>query len=343
MLPLPGPPAEVWDRLAARSGNVFATRAWAECWWQAYGAPGQALVLTDGADPTVVVPLHVTGRPVRQVRLLGAGPADQLGPACAPQDLGTAAELLREALGLGRPAPPHGPGWDVLLLHDVAAASGWQRRIGGSELRRVPSPVVLLGAAGWDGFLATRSKNFREQTRRRERKLRSAYEVVVRETAADTLQADVDGLFRLHRLRWGADAPFATGVQARFHRLFASAALAAGWLRLWTVELDGAPAAALLGYRFGGVECFYQSGRDPAYEESSVGSVLLTLALRAAVEDGAAEYRLLRGGEAYKARWADEDRPVHTVAVTRGPVGGVAVRLARARLNRAQREASSSS
>ena len=341
MLPLPGPPAAVWDRLAARSGNVFSTRAWAECWWQAYGAPGRPLVLTDGDDPSVVVPLHVTGRPVRQVRLMGAGPADQLGPACAPEDLGRAAELLRDALGLGGGAS--GPGWDVLLLQDVAVSTGWQDRVGGTELRRVSSPVVLLGADGWDGFLATRSKNFREQTRRKERKLRGAYEVVAREATAETLQADLDELFRLHRLRWGVDAPFATGVQAQFHRLFAAAALAAGWLRLWTVELDGTPAAALLGYRFGGVECFYQSGRDPAFEESSVGSVLLTIALRAAVEGGATEYRLLRGDEAYKARWADEDRPVHTVAVPRGAVGGVAVRVARARLNRAQPEASSPS
>jgi CelD/BcsL family acetyltransferase involved in cellulose biosynthesis len=319
----------VWDRLAARSGNIFSTRAWAECWWQAYGAPGRPLVLTDGPDPSVVVPLHVTGRPVRQLRLLGAGPADQLGPACAPEDLGTALELVRRHTGLDGGKPD--VGWDVLLLQDVAVGAGWQDGVGGTELRRVSSPVVLLGADDWDGFLATRSKNFREQTRRRERKLRAAYDVTVREATAETLAHDLDELFRLHRLRWGDDAPFATGMQARFTRLFAAAALSAGWLRLWVVELDGRPAAALLGYRFGEVECFYQSGRDPAFEDSSVGTVLLGHAIRAAVESGASEYRLLRGDEGYKSRWADEDRPVHTVGVAHGPLGRLAVRAALAR------------
>lgn len=339
MLPLPGPNAEVWDRLAARSRNVFATRAWAECWWEANGAPGRPLVLTDGPRPSVVVPLHVTGRPLRQVRLIGAGPADHLGPACAPADLGTAAELLRSELclgdgsvdGSGRARTAGGTGWDVLLLQDVAAADGWHDRVGGIELRRVASPVVRLGAADWEAFLASRSKNFREQTRRKERRLRAAFDVVVREADAATLARDLDLLFALHRLRWGAGAPFAAAASTRFHRLFAAAALRAGWLRLSVLELDGRPAAALLGYRFGGVECFYQSGRDPAFEEHSVGSVLLTCAVRGAIEAGAEEYRLLRGDEAYKSHWADEDRPVHTVAVARGTVGRAGLRLAAAR------------
>lgn len=323
MTPLPGPVAPHWDRLAERSRNVFLTRDFAECWWEVYGAPGRLLVLCDAEhEPDVVLPLYVSRGPLRQVRQIGTGPADELGPVCAPEHAPVAAQLLRDALG--RP----GAGWDVLLLQDVPVEQGWPDRTGGRVVRAVPSPLVQLAAPDWDTFLRRRSKNFREQARRRERKLRGAFDVAVRVSTGATLEADLDLLFRLHVLRWGSDAPFARHPQSELVRCFARRAQAAGRLRLAVLELDGVPAAAQLGLRFAGVHSLWQGGRDPAYDDFSAGGVLLFDGLRAAVEDGASEYRLLRGDEAYKARFADGDRPVHTVALGRGLRGRAAVGVA---------------
>lgn len=325
MMPLPGPATTQWDRLAERAGNVFLTRDFAECWWQAYGAPGTPLVLTDSEQaPAVVVPMYVTGRPLRQVRQIGNGPADELGPVCGPEHTATAARLVQEALA-------GDVGWDVLLVQDAPVEQHWPALVPGRVVREVSCPTIRLGDGDWTSFLARRSKNFREQVRRRERKLRATFEVVVRVSTSDTLEADLDSLFRLHRLRWGQDAAFATAPQAELVRCFARRALPAGRLRLSLLEMDGVRVAAVLGLRFGGVHSFWQSGRDPAFEEHSVGAVLLMDAVRAAVEDGAREYRLLRGDEAYKKRLADGDRPVQTVAVGRGLLGAAALRLAAAR------------
>ncbi len=70
------------------------------------------------------------------------------------------------------------------------------------------------------------------------------------------------------------------------------AGFASGWPR-WTTRL----VAALYGFRFAGSELYYQSGRDPAWDRYAVGFVLLTHAVRAALEEGVSEYRFLRGGE----------------------------------------------
>lgn len=324
MVPLPGPPARVWDGLAEAAGNIFATRGWLEAWWEAHGGPGEPWVLTDGPDPRVVVPLHVSRRPLRQVRLLGAGLSDELGPACAPADLPLAAAVLRDALRTRR--------WDVLLLQDVVQ-EGWGRAAGGRVLRRVPGPVVRLGVPDWEEFLRGRSRNFREQLRRRERRLLlAAPDAVVRTADVGSLEADLETLFALHRARWGPAAPFSTGAAAETVRRHARTALAAGRLRLRVLDVRGRPAAALLGYRLGDVEVFHQSGRDPALDELSVGAVLLARAVRDAAETGAREYRLLRGAEAYKSRWADADRPVETVAAPRTPLGRLAVTVAARRL-----------
>jgi Acetyltransferase (GNAT) domain len=56
-----------------------------------------------------------------------------------------------------------------------------------------------------------------------------------------------------------------------------------------------------------------------------VGFVLLAHAVRQAAEDGMCEYRLLRGGEEYKYRFATADPGLETVGLARGPLAGAAL------------------
>src|SRR3954462_2958145 len=91
-----------WSALAERSRNVFLTPEWADVWREHY-APGAALRLLacrDGEGALRAVgPLYVASRgPLRGARLAGHGPADELGPACSPEDRALAATPLREAL-----------------------------------------------------------------------------------------------------------------------------------------------------------------------------------------------------------------------------------------------------
>ncbi len=329
---LPGPPSEVWNRLALAANNLFATRDWAETCWEHFGE-GEPLVLTDDdADPSIVMALHRSGRLVRQWRMIGSGPADQLGPACAPEHRDKARELLRTFLDRDH-------GWDVTVLHDVATDEGWDLLPGASEVRRVPSPVLSLPSDDWETFLLGRSKSFREQLRRKRKKLEREAHPTLRLATPQTLAADLETFFSLHQLRWGDDAPLAHGAQREFQVAFARRAADHGWLRLWFLEVDGRAVATSLGYRFGDAEYFYQSGRDPAFEHLSVGAVMMGHAIQGAVESGAVEYRLLRGDEGYKARWADHDRAVQTVAVARSLRGRAAVQLAARRAAERARDA----
>jgi CelD/BcsL family acetyltransferase involved in cellulose biosynthesis len=219
---------------------------------------------------------------------------------------------LRRALDRG--------GFDLFLGETVPEP--WQPLLNLRASERTSSPVAIFGA-GWDRFLGSRSSNLRAQVRARERRLRAAHDVEFRLVSdAATLAADLATLFRLHRLRWPA-SPFFADLEA-FHREFAAVALERGWLRLWLLELDGRPAAAWLGYRFAGVESYYQAGRDPAFERESVGFVLLAQTLRAAAEDGVDEYRFLRGAEPFKFRFSTGDVPVQTLVQARGIRGWTA-------------------
>lgn len=299
---------EEWAALAERGDSVFRTWEWASTWYRHLGEGRRLLVDTvRGVDgrARAVLPLYVwRERPLRVVRFLGHDQGDELGPVHAPGDDAFAAESLRAALGRLR--------YDLFLGEQLPGEAEWAGRLGGRRWRLESAPV-LRGHEGWDAFLRSRSANFREQVRRRERRLRGRYAVELRlADDGDRLERDLDVLFELHRRRWGPGSAFAPEP---FHREFARLALDRGWLRLWLLELDGAPAAAWYGFRLGGVESYYQAGRDPRLDGDAVGFVLLSHTIRAALDDGVGEYRFLRGGERYKSRFANADPGLETVGV----------------------------
>jgi CelD/BcsL family acetyltransferase involved in cellulose biosynthesis len=273
------------------------------------------VVREDDGAPRALLPLCVRGpRPLRVARLIGYGPADQLGPVGAPADAAAALDGLERE------------GWDVLLAEHLPPGHGLR----GRSLRRESSPVIAVPEGGWEEYLGGRSRNLRSQLGRKERALERDHGLAFRLCDDRArLGDDMTTLFRLHRARWGKRGSGALAERrAAFHRDFAPVALERGWLRLWLAEAGGEPVAAWYGFRFGGVESYYQSGRDPAWDRWSVGLVLLAHTIREAMADGLREYRLLRGGENYKVRVATDDPGVETVAVGRGAaLGALAARL----------------
>jgi CelD/BcsL family acetyltransferase involved in cellulose biosynthesis len=296
-----------WTALAARSDNIFCTWEWADCWWRHFGDGRELQLLAiegPGGRPAALLPLHrERRRGVTFTRFIGHGVADQLGAVCAPSHLGIAQEELRRA------------GGDLLLAERLGSEHDWGG-LKGHVLRSEASPVIAIGPGEtWDDYLGERSANFRQQVRRRARRLatlgirfRLAHE-------PGRLTADIDALIDLHAARWGAQSRAFGEPRASFHREFAAIALQRGWLRLWLAEAEGSPVAAWYGLRYEGVEYFYQSGRDPAWDSAGLGAGLLEHSIREAFVDGMREYRLLRGDERYKLRYATEARHVITIAV----------------------------
>lgn len=318
----------LWTALAEASGNLFSTWEWADCWLRHYGGGSEPLLLAcrDGEGrEAALLPLCVDRRgPLRVARFVGHGPADELGPVCAPADRVAALDVLsRSATGAREP-------WSLLLAERLVADHGWTPPAGSRLLRHEASPVVAIDGLDWDGYLATRSSNFRSQVRRKERKLQREQGLSYRLSDSEQLDDDLSALFRLHDARWGDEGSGAfDATRQAFHRDFARVALDRGWLRLWIAEVDGQPVAAWHGFRFGGEEWYYQSGRDPEWERYSIGLVLMAHTVRSAIEDGMAGYRLLRGGEGYKERFATGDVGVATVAVPQSGLGRLAVLGAR--------------
>jgi CelD/BcsL family acetyltransferase involved in cellulose biosynthesis len=310
-----------WSTLAEQGGNVFSTWEWASTWRRHIGED-RPLLLHACRDaegrPAAILPLYLaTTRPVPVARFIGHGPADELGPVCAPDDRRAAARALGDVVRRAEVG--------LLVAELLPGGHPWSADLGGRVVRREASPTLAL--ENWDAYLRGRSANFRQQVRGRERRLARDHALAFR-LADDPSRLDDDlaVLFRLHAARWGDGSPFLR--HRDFHVDFARVALERGWLRLWFLELDGRAAAAWYGFRFAGVESYYQAGRDVGLRDASVGFVLLAHTIREASADGMREYRFLRGGEAFKGRFADADPGLETVVVARGVRGRLAAAAA---------------
>lgn len=310
-----------WTALALRSGSVFATWEWAATWWRHLGRKRPLRVVACrrvGGELVAILPMYVASRgPAEILRFVGHGLAGQLGPVCDPAGRPAAARALRRLLA------SDSLDGDLFIAEQFPGDQGWSGHLGGKVLRREGNPVLRVGGRSWEEILAARSANFREQIRRRERKLAREHELRYRlADDPDRLGEDLDTLIALHEARWaGAESDAFVGPRRAFHQDFAAQALERGWLRLWFLELDGRPVAAWYGFRYGGAEFYYQAGRDPAWNDRAVGFVLLAHSIREAVADGVREYRLLRGGDPYKGRFADADPGLETIAVARSARG----------------------
>jgi CelD/BcsL family acetyltransferase involved in cellulose biosynthesis len=298
------PLATTWNRLALRSGNVFSTYEWASLWRHHFHRDrpyGTVTVRWNGPDPLAIVPLVGSSLgPLQVVRLAGHGLADELGPVCDPADLPRVAPHVLAAVRTFQPDA------DLFLGDAMPGRIGWDEQARARVLAREASPVLRIAGRTWDQYLADRGRRFRKHVGVLERRvMRLPGAMMRRVEGADELPSALDALFALHRARWGPWSRFARAEA--FHRAFAAAALGHGWLRLWLLEIGGQSVAASYGFRFGSVSCVYQYGRDRDWDRYSVGSVLVASTIRAAMEEGAGEFRHLRGDEPYKRRFADDD------------------------------------
>jgi CelD/BcsL family acetyltransferase involved in cellulose biosynthesis len=312
---------ELWSELALASRNIFATPEWASAWWRHYASESALPRFSECRSqgrPFAILPLYSSKRAgARVLRFTGHGPGDVLGPVCAEADTGAAGAALVQELA-ERPQ-----GWRVFVAERMPCGP-LGRALGGTRVQTEANPYLDTEGKDWQSYMASRSKNMRQQMGRRARKLEKAHTVAYRLTEdPERLDADMEAMMRLHAARWGEPGAFA-GPAAAFHKDFARSALDAGWLRLWTMEVDGEAVAAWYGFRYAGIEFFYQSGRNPRWDDWSVGYLLLVQTMRSAFDEGMERYAFLRGDEPYKHRFASGDHGLETRARGRGRAGSAA-------------------
>ena len=316
-----------WNRLLESSAArcVFLSWEWLYTWWKYFGGGQKLLILTVRRDEALIaaLPLFLDARwpgrwlGVRRAELLATGSvgSDYLDAIVSGECEQECLDLFRSFLARGRMAirlAQLGPRPFVERLAAGLEFQNWGRLERSVNI----APFIRLAGHSWESYLASLGSEHRYNFRRRLKALNKRGYRFERIESEEARSPAFQTLIRLHNLRWsgrgGSDA-FDAPQLIHFHEEWTQIALARDWLRLFVLVIEGEPAAAFYGIRYGPVFYFYQAGFDPRYAKQSVGLVTMGLAIRSAIEEGAEEFDLLHGDEAYKRHWAHENRAIREI------------------------------
>lgn len=327
-----------WNELleSSPSDTVFLTWEWLHSWWKhlSAGTKLHVISISRGSRILAIAPFVSRGP-----SLLGAPRLSFIGTGRVGSDYldilvrgGAAAEAIPK---LSAHLIQMGAQIDLtqvrltssagrLLARELQAAGGLVR-----AKRTHRCPYIDLSGFTFDSYLGSLGSEHRYNFQRKLRKLETDHAMRFETVASEARRLELlPVLFELHRLRWsergGSDGLAGDGIP-EFHEEWSRLALERGWLRLFILWVKDAPAAALYGFRYGDVFSFYQSGLDPRFSKQSVGLVTMGLAIRSALNEGAAEFDFLHGEESYKFHWAKQSRRLCRLSVfPKGPLGHLA-------------------
>jgi CelD/BcsL family acetyltransferase involved in cellulose biosynthesis len=331
-----------WNAAACASvdANVFLTWEWLRTWWRHF-AEGRAdahlhvVVLRDDDGIVAAAPLYRTERGVGPVRVAvlqtiahDAGDyggvilvrrhqeaVDTLLDHCAAQLRRHAAVVLSRLTT------------DSVLTARLRAAATDPGRtsrlvITASELVDAVCPYTDVR----DGYNLTRHLK-KHKIRQRMRRLAEKHEVAFEYHTGPTLDQGLERLVAVHEARWHdredeMQGLFADTDHAEFLLDGIRALDGAGRLRLLTLTADGHTVAAELDFDFAGRVYMFKGAFDPAYGEYSPGQLAHYRVFEDGIARGVEEFDFMRGDHPYKRRWANGDRALVTVTLTRPGLAG---------------------
>jgi len=320
---------DAWDKLLADSAadTVFLRWGWMKDWWDVYRA-GRELRLdavTDGEALIGLAPLFLEKGWPRALRFCSSEDLwpDYLDVLARRGREADVARALSERLA--------GPAdWSVLTADNLRAGGLFQTlaETHGRRETRITSRCPRVRLAGdYDAFMKEHFDRKKRYNLQRQVDIATTQQGLTYDKVEDpaALQRAFNDLFRLHALR-AADKRIASSFHnpraADFHRRFGRRALERGWLFFRLLRKDGAAVAALYGFNYNKTIFYYQSGMDPAWGKFSVGTVLLTLAVREAFSLGIDTFDFLKGDESYKKSWMTDETTQHAVRLYRNDAAG---------------------
>ncbi len=196
-----------------------------------------------------------------------------------------------------------------------------------SESRRTSVCPYLPLPASEEELFKQLSKNMKSTLRRTRNKINKDpdFRIGLVEQSED-IPAAVDGLFRLHALRFddkNQSTKFVAGHRGDFHKRIAALWLEMKRLRFYTITHKQQPIGFLYCYYHNHKILYMQAGFHPDYGKYGLGNQLMLRAMNDGMAGGADEFDFMRGNESYKYKWTSLFRELYT---TRYALTGKAAR-----------------
>lgn len=313
-----------WSELleSSSSNRLFLTWEWLFTWWKHLSDGRRLHLITLRSDGQLIAIAPLALRPLRLTRLLPFRVLEFLGTGSVGSDcLDVIIRKGKEKEALRALADYLSGRHMMLEFGQVDSESPFAaelvsrlKRYGWNLFRTTTNscPYIDLSQHCWESYFASLGPSHRYNFRRKLRNLIQEFDVELEECRTEEeRRRALDTVISLHHKRWngrGGSLALHTPALLAFHEEISRLTFELGWLRIYILRLNGDPVASVYGFRHADTFYFYQSGFNPDFAKHSIGLLILGLTIKSAMEEGAKEYNLLQGQEAYKYLWAQDER-----------------------------------
>lgn len=311
---------EDWNRLLHQSSSntIFLTWEWMREWWRSYGIGKRLWIIKVERDGSLVGLAPLYQKEFRRfgvicyrgVYLIGDGSSDSdyLNLISKPNQEEYVSDATMEYL------LQHGAQWDLFFLNEVPETSRhfqWFRKYFNEqnwywEEAEVPCAYVPL-MTDWELYLKSVKPRVRTKIRSLTSRLEQNFEVKFDRCArSEELAMRLASLFELHNRRWKNDSGggvFRSGAKRAFYKAIASVLLDRGWLRLYSLSLNGNYVAHQFCFEYQNHVFLLQEGFDPTLADYGIGNVLRAYVFRDCIDRGVVVYDFLAGVTSHKLSW----------------------------------------
>jgi CelD/BcsL family acetyltransferase involved in cellulose biosynthesis len=319
-----------WNALVARNetNTVFQTYEWFDAWWKTLAGSSELFLLLVRDNSAIVgfaaLMRRKTAMGLRQIEFVGTGSADY-------QDFVLPVDKPKGLLAILRFLSTQRRRWDRLRLTNVPRQSSTvtalariavDLKFGFVDETVMPCPVLILE----DRTEAIRELLGRYSLRRPLNWFTSRGSVRWRcVTDIAEIEALLPAFFEQHVARWrmaGKPSLFESPQQRDFYKALAQPLRSAGWLWFSVVEFDGKSIAFHFGFDYNGNVMWYKPTFAPEYAARSPGLLLVRQLIEDALTRSKKELDFTIGDEAFKARFANQERFNGYVSVYSSPAAG---------------------
>ena len=298
---------------------LFVLPAWLKVWWSVFSNESTPYIsaVRDKDRLIGIAPLLVKGEEARFM-----GDPD----VCDYQDFivapGRGREFFEKLLdhlrqqGIGRLDLNMVRADSRVLTELVAVAKSLK-----CEVSCEPEDVTLELdlPSSWDKFLGKLTGKQRHEVRRKLRRLNEAGDINYRlvEDFAQVMD-EMETFLTLFGLSRSDKAAFMTSQMAKYFRSLAETMAKANLLKMYFLDLDGTPAAAVMCFDYNSTIYLYNNGYDGQFSSLSVGLLSKVLTIKDSISKGRKKYDFLKGTEEYKHRLGGKPVPLHRCQVKLG-------------------------
>lgn len=300
--------------------SIFQTFDWNQAWWQTFGESNELLLLGafDGPKLAGAAALMIERKkfpmPSKVLRFIGS--SNFASDYCGFASAAGRADVAHALIGWLESNPRL---WDELEFTNMPENSAdlalLRKRLSKppfkSELEYFcDAPTRILGNADSDQDLVNR-----KSLKRHFNWFKNQGELTFgHRESSDEISMSLDGFFEQHigrRSITATESQFKDARQKEFYRELVKRFAPRGWLKFFSVELDGKPIAYHFGFEFGKKLYWYKPSFAIEYIKKSPGEVLLKTLFEYAIERQLKEFDFTAGNEAFKYRFANQVRKLY--------------------------------